>query len=168
MLVSCVQKSESVIHMHTQYIYPLFLRLFSHIEHCRVLNSIHFILFFNFTVLYCFCHISTWIRHRYTRVPHPEPRSHLPPCTIAQGHPSAPAPSILYWNLDWDSFLIWYYTCFNAIFLIHPRILFSFTSNYSMELPLKKKVCLPLSQECKSGPYCLGSRPRSSIYCVQL
>ena len=37
-----------------------------------------------------------------------------------------------------------------------------------MELPLKKKVCLPLSQECKSGPYCLGSRPRSSIYCVQL
>ena len=32
-------------------------------------------LFFNFTILYWFCHISTWIRHRYTRVPHPEPSS---------------------------------------------------------------------------------------------
>ena len=31
-----------------------------------------FILFFNFTILYWFCHISTWIHHRYTCVPHPE------------------------------------------------------------------------------------------------
>ena len=37
---------------------------------------------FNFTILYWFCHISKWIRHRYTRVPHPEPSSLLPP------HPS--------------------------------------------------------------------------------
>ena len=36
-------------------------------------------LFFNFTILYWFCHISTWIHHRYTRVPHPEPSSLLPP-----------------------------------------------------------------------------------------
>ena len=28
--------------------------------------------------MYWFCHISTWIRHRYTRVPHPEPSSLLP------------------------------------------------------------------------------------------
>ena len=33
------------------------------------------ILFFNFTILYCFCHISKWICHRYTCVPHPEPSS---------------------------------------------------------------------------------------------
>ena len=35
--------------------------------------------------------------------PHPEPPSHLLPCTIPLGHPSAPAPSILYpaSNLDW-------------------------------------------------------------------
>jgi len=52
--------------------------------------------FFNFTILYWFCHISTWIRHRYTRVPHPEPSSLLPPHTIPPGHPSAPAPSIQY------------------------------------------------------------------------
>ena len=64
------------------------------------------ILFFSFlyfTILYWFCHTSTWIRHRCTCVPHPETLSHLPPHTIPLGHPSAPAPSILYpaSNLDW-------------------------------------------------------------------
>ena len=56
-----------------------------------------------FTILYWFCHISTWISHRYTRVPHPEPPFLLPPHTIPLGHPSAPAPSIQYHasNLDW-------------------------------------------------------------------
>ena len=40
----------------------------------------HFIyLFIYFTILYWFCHTSTWIRHRCTRVPNPEPPSHLPP-----------------------------------------------------------------------------------------
>ena len=77
-----------------------------------------------FTVLYWFCHTSTWIHHGCTRVLHPEPPSHLPPCTIPLGHPSAPAPSILYHalNLDGDSFHIWYYTCFNAIFPNHPTL----------------------------------------------
>ena len=71
-----------------------------------------FYFFFNFTILYWFCHISTWIRYRYTRVPHPEPSSHLPPCTIPLGCPSAPAPSIQYRasNLDWRliSYMILY------------------------------------------------------------
>ena len=60
-------------------------------------------LFFNFTILYWFCHVSTWIRHRYTCVPHPEPSFLLPPRTIPLGRPSAPAPSIQYRasNLDW-------------------------------------------------------------------
>ena len=53
-------------------------------------------IFLNFTILYWFCHTSTWIRHRCTRVPHPEPPSHLLPRTIPLGHPSAPAPSIPY------------------------------------------------------------------------
>ena len=52
--------------------------------------------FFNFTILYWFCHISKWICHRYTCVPHPEPSSLLPPHTIPLGRPSAPAPSIQY------------------------------------------------------------------------
>ena len=35
---------------------------------------LNFILF-TFTILYWFCHISKWICHRYTCVPHPEPSS---------------------------------------------------------------------------------------------
>ena len=60
-------------------------------------------LFFYFTILYWFCHTSAWICHGYTRVPHPEPPSHLPPRTMPLGHPGAPAPGILYHatNLDW-------------------------------------------------------------------
>ena len=66
-----------------------------------------------FTILYWFCHTSTWIHHHgCTRVPHPEPLSHIPPRTILLGHPSAPAPSILYpaSNLDWRfiSYMILY------------------------------------------------------------
>ena len=70
------------------------------------------ILFFNLTILYWFCHISKWICHRYTCVPHPEPSSLLPPHTIPLGHPSAPAPNIQYHalNLDWRpvSYMILY------------------------------------------------------------
>ena len=39
-------------------------------------------LFFNFTILYWFCHTSKCICHGCTRVPHPEPPSHLLPHTI--------------------------------------------------------------------------------------
>ena len=57
-----------------------------------------------------------------SQVPHPEPLSHLPPCTIPPGHPSAPAPRLLYWTWTGDSFLIWYYTCFHAITPNHPTL----------------------------------------------
>ena len=71
-----------------------------------------FYLFLNFTILYWFCQILKWIRHRYTCVPHLEPFSLLPPHTIPLGHPSAPAPSIQYHasNLDWQlvSYMILY------------------------------------------------------------
>ena len=58
---------------------------------------------FYFTTLHWFCHTLTWICHGCTCVPHPEPPSQLPPHPIPLGHPSAPAPSILYHasNLDW-------------------------------------------------------------------
>ena len=58
--------------------------------------------------MYWFCHISKWIRHRYTCVLHPEPSSILPPYTIPLGHPSAPAPSIQYRASNLDSRLISY------------------------------------------------------------
>ena len=77
-----------------------------------------------FTILYWFCHTSTWICHGWTRVPHPEAPSHLPPHTIPLGYPSALAPSILYpaSNLDWQFVFVWYYTCFNAILPNHPTL----------------------------------------------
>ena len=58
---------------------------------------------FYFTILYWFCHTLICIYHGCTWVPNPEPPSHLSPHTSFLGHPSAPAPSILYSasNLDW-------------------------------------------------------------------
>ena len=93
----------------------------------------NFILF-NFTILYWFCHISKWICHRYTCVPHPEPSSLLPSHTIPQGHPSAPAPSIQYCasNLDWRliSYMILY------IFQCHsPK------SSHPLPFPQSPKDC---------------------------
>ena len=65
--------------------------------------------FFNyFTILYWFCHTSTWIRLGCTRVPNPEPPSHLLPHTIPLGHPSAPAPSILYPASNLDNYYYFY------------------------------------------------------------
>ena len=92
------------------------------------------ILFFNFTILYWFCHISKWICHRYTCVPHPEPSSLLPPRTIPLGRPSALAPSIQYHasNLDWRlvSYMILY------MFQCHsPK------SSHPLPLPQSPKDC---------------------------
>ena len=74
------------------------------------------------TILCWFCYTSTWIRYGRTRVPHPEPLSHLPPCTIPPGHPSAPAPGIQYWARTGDSFPVWYCTCFHDIPTIVTRV----------------------------------------------
>ena len=82
-------------------------------------GKISFLIFiftsFYFTILYWFCHKSTWICHGCTRVPILNP-----PRTIPLGHPSAPAPSILYHalNLDWRfvSHMIFYmFQCHSPI-----------------------------------------------------
>ena len=40
---------------------------------CELLENHDFFFFFNFTILYRFCHTSTWVHHECTRVPNPEP-----------------------------------------------------------------------------------------------
>ena len=107
--------------IHSQLLAQLWLYLTRHFSERDIVLSVFF--FFNivelfiffflfeqvfyfifyFTILYWFCCTSTWICHGWTRVPNPEPPSHLPPHTITLGHPSAPAPSFLYpaSNLDW-------------------------------------------------------------------
>ena len=94
----------------------------------------NFILFLNFTILYWFCQISKWIRHRYTCVPHPEPSSLLPPHTNPLGHPSAPAPSIQYHaaNLDW--LLVPYMILY--VFQCHSP-----NSSHPLPLPQSPKDC---------------------------
>ena len=87
-----------------------------------------------FTILYWFCRTSTWIHHRYTRVPHPEPSSLFPPHIILLGHLSALAPSIQYnaSNLDWwfVSYMILY------VFQCHsPK------SSHPLPLPQSPKDC---------------------------
>ena len=54
---------------------------------------------------------------------------HLPPHTLPLGHPSAPAPRILYWSWTGDSFHIWYYTCFSVILPNRP----TFSSSHRVQ-----------------------------------
>ena len=108
---------------------------------------------FYFIILYWFCHTSTWIHHGCTWVTNLEPPSHLLPYNISLGHPSAPAPSILYptSNLDWQfiSYMILY------MFQCHsPK------SSHPLPLPQSPKVCaIHLGLFC-----CLAYRVIISIF----
>ena len=80
-----------------------------------------------FTILCWFCHTSTWIHHRCTRIPHPEPPSSflpVPSLWVIPVH-QPQASYILHQTWTGDSFLIWYYTCFNAILPNHPTLALS-------------------------------------------
>ena len=85
-------------------------------------------------MLYWFCHTLTWIHLRCTRVPHPEPPSHLSPHCIPLGHPSAPAPSILYHALNLD----WWFVSHMIIYMFQCH---SLKSSYPCPLPQSPKDC---------------------------
>ena len=124
----------------------------------------NFILF-NFTILYWFCHISKWISHRYTCVPHPEPSSLLPPHTIPLGRPSAPTPSIQYCasNLDWQliSYMILYiFQCHSPKSSPSPSPTESkrlFYTSVSLLLSCTQGYCYHLSKfHIYALVYCIG------------
>ena len=112
-----IENSETDPPKYVQLIFFSFTNMLS-------LKYLFFYFIFYFTILYWFCHISTWIHHRYTRVPHPEPSSLLPPRTIPLSRPSAPAPSIQYHssNLDWRlvSYMILFMFQCHSPKLSHP------------------------------------------------
>ena len=86
-------------------------------------SILFFFILFNFTILYWFCHISTWIRHRYTCVLHPEPSCLLPiPSLWVIPVHQPQASSIVPRTWTGNSFHIWYYTYFNAILPHHPTL----------------------------------------------
>ena len=95
--------------------------LFSFLYLCIYLFYSYYFLLYTIVVVR---HTSTCIRHRCTHVPHPEP----PPTSLAI--PSfwvisvhqPQASLILHGTWTGDSFLIWYYTCFNAILANHPPL----------------------------------------------
>ena len=121
--------------------------------------------FFNFKILYWFCHISTWIHRRYTHVPHPEPSSLIPPHTVPLGRPSAPAPSIQYResNLDWQliSYMILYMFQCHSPKSSHPLPLpqspNDFYTSVSLLLSRIQGYCYHLSKfHIYALVYCIG------------
>ena len=100
----------------------LFFILFYFFFPCWRFSFFFYFILFKFTILYWFCHISTWIRHRYTHVPHPEPSSlPIPSLWVVPVH-QPQASGIVHQTWTGDSFHIWYYACFNAILPNHPTL----------------------------------------------
>ena len=115
--------------------------------HKHVLLVFHVVLLFYFfkykfiyfnwrliTILCWFCHTSTWFCHRYTRIPHPEPPSLLPPHTIPLGHPSEPDPSNQYQASNLDRQFVSYMILY--MFQCH-----SSKSSQPLPLPQSPKDC---------------------------
>jgi len=148
--------------------YPFMIVTLLHVlKQCFLINLFYFVfilfyffkfIYFNWrlsTLQYCsgFRHTLTWISHRCTCVPHPEPPSHLHPHPIPQDHPSTPALSTLSHasNLDWQSIshmVMYMFQCY------------SLTSSHPLLLPQSPKDC-SLSQ-CLFG--CLTYRVIITIF----
>ena len=65
---------------------------------------------YNFTILYWFCHTSTCIRQGCTRVPHPEPRSHLPLLTVCVIPVHQPQASCIL-HRTWTYMILYMFQC---------------------------------------------------------
>ena len=111
-----------------------------------VTHSILFIFFwqhiliylFFFTLQYCFGfamhqHASATGVHVFPILKPPPTSLLIPSLWVIPGH-HPQASCILHWTWTGDSFLIWYYTCFNAILPNHPPPLPQSPKNCSIHL----------------------------------
>jgi len=87
-------------------------------------------IYFYFTILYWFCHTSTWIRHGVHMFPNlnPPPTSFPIPSLWVIPVQQPRASYILHQTWTGDPFHVWYYTCFNAILPNHPTLALSIES----------------------------------------
>ena len=158
-----LNKLKKETHTHTKFIFCT-NRNWNDSRRITFLLNFFLLLFFvffffnNFTILYWFCHISTWIRHRYTRVPHPEP-SFLPvPSLWVIPMHQPQASSIVHGTWTGNSFHTWYFMCFNAILPNLPTLFLSLSHrvqktvlyisvSFAVYKKKKKKKNLPATQE---------------------
>ena len=97
------------------------------------ISYLKLIYFFYFTILYWFCHTSTCIHtgiHVFPILNPPPTSLHIPSLQVNPVHQSQ-ASCILHPTWTGDSFLIWYYTGFNAILPNH----------HPLPLPQSPKDC---------------------------
>ena len=133
------QKLYKYIYAHAKSLIHLLICYFKIIKYLwNICRELFF--FFYFTILYWFCHTSTWILQGCTRVPHPDPSPHLPHHTIPLGHRSAPAPTIPYHALNLDGWFIshmilYMFQCHSPI-SSHPRPLSQSPKDCSIHLCL--------------------------------
>ena len=85
-----------------------------------------FLIFFSFTLQYCIGfaihqHESTTGVHVFPILNHPPTSLRIPSVWVIPVH-QPQASRILHHTWTGDSFLIWYYTCFNAILPNHPPL----------------------------------------------
>ena len=125
----------------------IFIELFFYILNIHLFIQIYFFFHFILTLLYWFCHISKWIHHRYTCVPHPEPSSlPIPSLWVIPVH-QPQASSILHRTWTGNSFHIWCYTCFK----IYVLSIFSMSGTLlNASITTVKRGNLPLP----NGTYC--------------
>jgi len=118
----------------TGSIFPFIIKTLIWKIWCCFIYYYYYYYIFYFTILYWFCHTSTWICHGCTCVPHPESPSHLPPRIIPLGHPSAPGPNILCpaLNLDWR---------FGFYMMLYMFQCHSPKSSHPLPLPQSPKDC---------------------------
>ena len=127
-------------------LYKFWTQVFYHIHGSQLFSSyLCFVFFFSFyfTILYWFCHISTWIHHGCTCAPHPEPPPTalpIPSLWVIPVH-QPQASCILHRTWTGNSFLIWYYTCF--LYFLLELVFFALVNLFSVteiiQLDIRKK-----------------------------